>query len=579
LFKKNYIFICILFFLTIQTILFSSPFLNRNIISLDEKISTYDISGNLLFYHDKSNALKLSDILKPSIQEQFYSIKINPPVFTFSNDSIWGKFTVNNQDLKLERYIYIDYYNIQKLLFYIPDIKGNYHEIKSGKAISVLEQTIHDRMQIIPIQLFKGENTIYFKINSTSDSYEFPAYLVDGFGLASLKSKNNALLAIFATISTMLILINLIIFFILRDKSYLYFVINSISFTSLILAINGIPQYILMPDHYKITYWIIKISAIISFLSSLLFAVYFLNIRNKSYKVYKVLMTVFWAAVLITVLTPFFSIFSFNLFYSFVILCSLFILGFSLKYFKSDSLSRYFIFAWGNHLVLLILFSLVILNFTDTHIRITHLMIGNNLGGMLLSFALGQKFKIILQEKKELEKKLVLGEKREESLKVLADLDPLTGIYNRRKLDFELLKLTENIDFKTSTFSYVLIDLDHFKKVNDDFGHDMGDHVLIQFCHLVKESTRKSDIFCRYGGEEFVLILNNTKINDAKNVAENLRKRIYQKLIIGKKRHVTVSIGISEFKKGDNLDSIFKRADSALYKAKNNGRNQVVQGK
>jgi diguanylate cyclase (GGDEF)-like protein len=152
--------------------------------------------------------------------------------------------------------------------------------------------------------------------------------------------------------------------------------------------------------------------------------------------------------------------------------------------------------------------------------------------------------------------------------------DGLTGVYNRNKFnelfDYEL-KRTKRHQYNTSL---VILDIDHFKKFNDTYGHLIGDEVLISTAKLMHESIRKTDIFARWGGEEFAILLPHTNIEDAKELVENLR------VIIENNHHksagkITASFGITELKKTDTIKSAFKRCDEALYLAKANGRNRV----
>ncbi len=155
-----------------------------------------------------------------------------------------------------------------------------------------------------------------------------------------------------------------------------------------------------------------------------------------------------------------------------------------------------------------------------------------------------------------------------------AYFDKLTDIYNRRKMEeiitYELVQ-QKRYD---SPFSFIMVDIDHFKKFNDTFGHDIGDEVLIEFAKTVKENIRNSDTVARWGGEEFVVLLTNTTLDDAMNVAENLRKAVSLTThkIAGS---VTASFGVTEVIKDDSIELMFKRADKALYIAKENGRNRV----
>ena len=165
--------------------------------------------------------------------------------------------------------------------------------------------------------------------------------------------------------------------------------------------------------------------------------------------------------------------------------------------------------------------------------------------------------------------------KQRKQLEDLAYYDPLTAIPNRRLLDIEVKKEIENIKRYNIHSSVVIMDIDHFKKVNDTYGHPVGDLILREFAQLVKESIRKTDTIARFGGEEFVILLSRTDIDRGYNVAEKIRKIVmkHQFDIGNQKIQITSSFGVAALP----IDSVnyYQNADRALYKAKENGRNQV----
>ena len=165
-------------------------------------------------------------------------------------------------------------------------------------------------------------------------------------------------------------------------------------------------------------------------------------------------------------------------------------------------------------------------------------------------------------------------EEKNKELEKLATTDNLTNLYNRRKLD-ELLR---NEIFRSERFEHVfgfsILDIDYFKNVNDTYGHQIGDKVLIEIANILKSNLRKTDFVGRFGGEEFVIICPESNIENINELMERFRL-IIEKYDFGKVTHQTASFGITIFKKGDTIDSIIKRADEALYEAKNSGRNKV----
>lgn len=181
------------------------------------------------------------------------------------------------------------------------------------------------------------------------------------------------------------------------------------------------------------------------------------------------------------------------------------------------------------------------------------------------------------KETKKIESFLTIGiditAKKE--LEKMASIDNLTKIYNRRMLDHFLQVEIEIANRHKEELSLIMIDIDYFKNVNDTYGHYIGDLLLVELSRLISKNLRISDIFGRYGGEEFLIICNKTTKENAFILAEKLRVLIenHQFEEVGEK---TISIGISSLEENDNKDSLFKKADIALYEAKNSGKNRTI---
>jgi two-component system, cell cycle response regulator len=163
----------------------------------------------------------------------------------------------------------------------------------------------------------------------------------------------------------------------------------------------------------------------------------------------------------------------------------------------------------------------------------------------------------------------------------LAITDGLTGLFNRRYMETHLGTLVDQSAARGKPITVLVLDIDYFKAINDGYGHDAGDDVLREFALRIRKATRNIDLACRYGGEEFVIVMPETDMAVATAVAERLRRRIATEPFAIQKgaRHleVTISIGIAALSGiGDNAATILKRADQALYRAKRDGRNRVV---
>jgi len=193
------------------------------------------------------------------------------------------------------------------------------------------------------------------------------------------------------------------------------------------------------------------------------------------------------------------------------------------------------------------------------------------------SSELGQQLEKAKQEANELRDKLEQSERE-------ATRDVLTGLYNRKYLDKALQALHAHYQEDEAPFSVIMMDIDHFKRVNDTYGHKVGDSVLEFVGHTLTGSVKGRDVPARYGGEEFMVLLPATAREDACKLAESIRNQVSAKTLkitktqkeIGK---ITISCGVAEVRDDDTVDTVVDRADQALYLAKESGRNTVKSEK
>jgi diguanylate cyclase len=190
-----------------------------------------------------------------------------------------------------------------------------------------------------------------------------------------------------------------------------------------------------------------------------------------------------------------------------------------------------------------------------------------------------QQMQQLQQNLSEMKGEIQAAWQRAKSLEHELMIDPLTGIYNRRAYDRRIFEETQRYQRYQRAFSLLIFDVDHFKRVNDLYGHSVGDMCLKEIVHRIKPVLRKSDFIARYGGEEFAVIVPETRSEGAMDVAEKLRQTIEATKFIYKADSVaiTVSVGVTEIMPADKTqEDIFTRADRALYSAKQSGRNRVA---
>jgi diguanylate cyclase (GGDEF)-like protein len=179
----------------------------------------------------------------------------------------------------------------------------------------------------------------------------------------------------------------------------------------------------------------------------------------------------------------------------------------------------------------------------------------------------------------QLETRLREIEMLQASLREQAVRDPLTQLHNRRFLNEAIEQEFHHAKRVSETLSIILLDIDHFKYINDAYGHGVGDVCLVALANLLQPQVRKADIFCRYGGEEFMLVLPATDFKGATQYAEKLRRLVADQVLAVDGHHIqfTISIGISTYPEhGETSTEIINYADDAMYKAKRAGRNRVT---
>ncbi|MHA7772463.1 GGDEF domain-containing protein [Roseibium sp. M-1] len=204
-------------------------------------------------------------------------------------------------------------------------------------------------------------------------------------------------------------------------------------------------------------------------------------------------------------------------------------------------------------------------------------------GAVMIRFdeglSLSSKFASLNDDIASLTNKIRYFGREKTHLENLALTDALTEVYNRRGFDQELEKEFSRSSRYDHTFCVALIDLDHFKLINDAHGHQLGDEILVHFANRCLEHVRQTDVFCRIGGEEFALILPETGLGPAGGVVTRMLNLINETPLIsgGKRYPYTASAGLSVVQRGDTPESLFLRADKNLYAAKDAGRACVVK--
>ncbi|MEC1179646.1 diguanylate cyclase [Metasolibacillus meyeri] len=540
---------------------------------------------------DTSNAITIEEIINGAHNETFEPSKDDYLLFWHTTDTIWLRLSA--KDLLVGEYDYwievIDKLDSIEMFLIQPD--GSYTVQQRGLS-HVEQQNISYRSNLFQIN-DSNVTEIYFKLEGTQllplSMVSF-LYITDVFTQSVMDYK--FFTGIFYGALLALLIYNIFLYFSFKERAYLYYVLYMASFifyqatmNSLDIEIFGaiLPKWLLAKT--------LTISAHLLYVSMLLFSIEFLELKKylpRSYKVAKVFLVVALVSFISIFIVPNASIVNdFTLIYALTILLFLWIVGLRVLL-KGQKMARFYMIGWTLLLGAIIIQALSFLTIIPFHpYFFEHVpAIGAIFEALFLSLALGDKINIMKKEHQEIQ--IVLNETLEhkvrqrtqqleqakQELEQLANTDRLTQISNRVRLDVVLEEYFVLAKQNETPFSIILLDIDNFKEVNDTYGHQVGDQVLIEFAQVLKNAIREQDIVGRWGGEEFLIICPHTVLNEALQLAEVLRLQLtsHSFPVV---QHRTSSFGVASYVPGDTLHTLLSKSDKALYKAKAGGKNCV----
>lgn len=478
----------------------------------------------------------------------------------------WIKLTpLSTEPASKNNFIEISGASLELIDIYFPD--GT--KVEAGKIRPVSNLEIKSRIWYIPIpEAHDNSKPIYIRIKTNTLMW-VPVRIISAEQLINKSTKENLLFGFFFGIILSVIVINIFSFVILRDS---YFSIYLMYLTSLFiyhLRVHGFLYLIPMPFFVLEAILWLSLSGLGIFM--MLFAKKFLNLRE-SYPVINIILNInIGFFILQTIAGIFVSNYIANqiAYITGAVVPLVIIVTTAFRYFSGHREVRYYLIAWCAMFTGTFIWSATA--YIEAQISANYFfLIGTSIDSLLFTLAIFDKINMELSEKK-------LMKAREEYYKDQARTDPLTGLYNRRYLD-EKVRTMGNCGNSFEKTSLMIIDLDHFKEVNDSYGHLSGDLLLAKMGTKIQKFIRKSDIACRYGGDEFVILLPGADLSVALSIAQALHSSIKNDIFYtesGEQISYGVSIGVSEIRADDTFDGLFLRADAALYQSKRLGRNRI----
>lgn len=580
----------------------TTPIPSLPVIDMSLHKSGQSTLDHYVYLKDSTQKLTITDVVKMSSWKTPLPEVVNRG---HSDAPSWMKFTLKNPTEQSMALIleYIDA-SAQSIDIY-------YRELGSNNEFKQQNFTFNQPIVTRPISFYRPAFHIDLPKQTGSEVYvrifqgnEFPMHSFTRMRIwqevAFYRAAHVEMLFLILLIFTEIFMgiATLAVFFSTKDKLFLYYTFFAFSAASLFSGTGGLWGYFLTPNNFEL--WMVVLQINVCQIASILFIRHFLNVRQLSPFIDKLLLTVLWIDILGVVLNlfgePYFSRIIID-YTAFVYI--LFVPLGLYAYKRAVNHALLFTFSWLVFAIGMALSSLRYRGYiADTSIAEWSIYVGGFIEAFLLSTIMilriidmrKEKLAMEVSIRKSLEESaLVLTKKVNEQTLQLQDAiqkaeqeartDLLTGLANRRSF-FELA--VKSIDRakrrEPSNLHLMMIDIDNFKKINDTFGHAAGDEALKNIANVLTNTLRTVDLVSRIGGEEFVVIIEDSDINGASELGNRLLQAVSQTQTSVKEHDIslTISIGLATWEIGDSLHDLMKKADEALYKAKKQGRNCMV---
>jgi diguanylate cyclase (GGDEF)-like protein len=540
------------------------------IVNIDSDKSTIT-DFNLSYFIDDSAKLKFEDIQSMEFEEGK-----NRGTLGANVNDVWIKIklfnaTSKNQILFLHQdlaytFVNLEYFelnssnniiNKQVVSVHGPDVK---EQLNGSDAVFKFTMSPQESKTIYVHQITSAYHFYNYYIFSKKESIEYLIYeKVDAVLLVGL------LLA--------LAMYNFLIFLSLGYKEYLYYTLYLVSSTLWIFYMYG------SMAHYFHIYGEISFRFNFGLMLNPIFLAFFVQAIFNTKTEYKTEHKFLNSIIVLLLLNFIFALINFSLALQVLSLslnyAMLMFLGVAISiYLKGNKIIKIFLFAHLFYVVFNIYGLLFYIGMVDsTYISSHGIGIGIVIEALLLSYLVSYKFKSLEQDKKEEKIKLM-------NLMLLATTDPMTELYNRRYFTDVSQDMVTLFNRKKEDLSLIIIDIDKFKSINDSYGHLFGDDVINSLADRLRGSVRSSDIICRYGGDEFVILLPECSLETTVDMAQKICKSVESSTMstpLNEDFQFTISVGVAQVdvETETNIEAALKRADTALYKAKEKGRNRV----
>ena len=549
---------------------------------LDQTKDTQELAPQVQILEDPALTLTLDQVR--TARSKDFIPNPHPTVSVGRTDSaIWLRFKLTDPhpdpfNVRHQWFLEVDKQGLGSIDLFIPMASGSgpsqYRKVSFGSWRPFPREHIPSRTSVVALPPTWDTGRFFFMRVKSDTSLNFALHIKSPGGIIAHMTWDNYAFGILFGILLGMVLYNFSLFIFLRDRAYLSYVFYIISMLWYLSLIYGQFEMLFKPSRILMDR-LFFIAAGTVWIFGGTFSRLFLNTKTHAPVMDRMIIGVMGAGSVVAV-----AAFSGHTYLAHGLNIVMGIIGPLVAitaavrvHQKNFSPATYFLVAWLILMSGAILYSVGGILIPRSVLTVYTFAAGAGIEAVLLSLALADRIRVLETEKETLRQ-------RETLLRRAATTDHLTGLFNRRPLLKTLNKETSLATSMATPLSLLILDVDNFKHYNDTYGHPEGDKVLKTMAGVLNEHLREKDFACRYGGEEFAVILPKAEISQAVGIAERIRlafsERVFHPLP-GEKVRVTVSIGAAEFNAGMTGDGLIREADQALYRAKGLGRNQVSQ--
>ncbi|MFV8781312.1 diguanylate cyclase [Microbulbifer sp. SA54] len=515
------------------------------------------LTAYLSLLEDDLGELSLRDIRSPVHQQRLQPIAGHQTNFGFTRAAYWVAFTLHNPTSSpMGLVIRQDYPLIDQLDFWFQDAEGRWQQVATGDRRTFDSRPLDLRDYVFPVSLPANSSRTYYLRYATQGSMNIGLSVSSETAFLPKLAQEQLLLGIYYGGFLVLVVYNLFLFLAVRDRAYAFYMGYAICYGLYFGVHNGLSFQYVWPGNP----WLANQSLVILLGFTLIFSIQFVraicNGPQLAPRTDKCARGLLYAVIPLTAIAPLVSYGPMILSMASLtlLITLLFMVMGVISLLRGSIFARYFLLGWTTLLVSVVVYMLKTFGLLP-HNSFTHnaFQVGALVEMVLLSLALGARMS-------EIQKR--------------GYIDELTGLYNRRYFDEQLPREFNLAARSTHPLALLILDLDHFKSINDRYGHARGDAVLSAVGLLVSKQVRKPVLACRYGGEEFAILLPRTSLSQASVIAQRLVSLVAELELDD--MPLSVSIGVAGFEQGNYASAVqlFEAADAALYRAKQAGRNR-----